>query len=180
MKSAGLKPIETQNARSSSACVPYLATMRHARSNRLSSLATHWLSSILIIERENSEACEPMLAHVIAGNMGKARGQMVPGGFGSKGAPIVAFRQGIAERAPAPGPAEIEPVEMSNLAVRAVGDGRGPEISGGNRRRMHSASIKAEDWKSSPLGQGTRRNWHRLTESNSRHRVLEARVLPLN
>jgi hypothetical protein len=27
---------------------------------------------------------------------------------------------------------------------------------------------------------GTRRNWHRLTESNSRHQVLEARVLPLN
>ena len=72
----------------------------HAGSYRLSSLATHWLSStLIIIERENSEACEPMLAHVIAGNMGKARGQMVPGGFGSKGAPIVAFRQGIAESA---------------------------------------------------------------------------------
>jgi hypothetical protein len=27
-KSPGLKPIEVQNARSSSACVPYLATMR--------------------------------------------------------------------------------------------------------------------------------------------------------
>jgi hypothetical protein len=31
MKSPGLKPIEAQNARSSSACVPYLATMRHKR-----------------------------------------------------------------------------------------------------------------------------------------------------
>src|SRR5450755_3875097 len=29
MKSPGLKPIEVQNARSNSACVPYLATMRH-------------------------------------------------------------------------------------------------------------------------------------------------------
>jgi hypothetical protein len=31
MKSPGLKPIEVQNARSSSACVPYLATMRQER-----------------------------------------------------------------------------------------------------------------------------------------------------
>jgi hypothetical protein len=29
MKSPGLKPIEAENARSSSACVPYLASMRH-------------------------------------------------------------------------------------------------------------------------------------------------------
>src|SRR3981189_1634267 len=32
MKSPGLKPIEAQNARSSSACVPYLATMCQERS----------------------------------------------------------------------------------------------------------------------------------------------------
>jgi len=49
--------------------------------------------------------------------MGKTYGQMIFGGPQDKGAPIVAFRQGIAERAPAPGPAEIEPVEMSDLAT---------------------------------------------------------------
>src|ERR1035441_7962872 len=31
MKSPGFKPIEAQNARSSSACVPYLASMRQRR-----------------------------------------------------------------------------------------------------------------------------------------------------
>jgi len=48
--------------------------------------------------------------------LGKTYGQMI---FGpqDKGAPIVAFRQGITERAPAPGPAEIESVEMSDLAT---------------------------------------------------------------
>jgi hypothetical protein len=72
---------------------------------------------ILITECENGEARKPMLAHVVAGNMGKTYGQMIFGGPQDKGAPIVAFRQGIAERAPAPGPAEIEPVEMSDLAT---------------------------------------------------------------
>lgn len=69
---------------------------------------------ILITECENGEARKPMLAHVV--NLGKTYGQMI---FGTqdKGAPIVAFRQGIAERAPAPGPAEIESVEMSDLAT---------------------------------------------------------------
>jgi hypothetical protein len=37
--------------------------------------------SILITECENGEACEPMLAHVVAGNMGKACGQMIFGGL---------------------------------------------------------------------------------------------------
>ena len=71
---------------------------------------------ILITECENGEARKPMLAHVVAGNMGKTYGQMI---FGpqDKGAPIVAFRQGITERAPAPDPAEIESVEVSDLAT---------------------------------------------------------------
>jgi hypothetical protein len=34
MKSPGLKPIEAQNARSGSACVPYLASIRQLRTLR--------------------------------------------------------------------------------------------------------------------------------------------------
>jgi hypothetical protein len=69
---------------------------------------------ILITECENGEARKPMLAHVAI--WGRPTDQMI---FGpqDKGAPIVAARQGVTERAPAPGPAEIESVEMSDLAT---------------------------------------------------------------
>jgi hypothetical protein len=67
------------------------------RRKLVEAIAPRGVSSILIIERENGEAREPMLTHVIASNMGKAYGQMVLGGFESKNAPIVVFRQGIAE-----------------------------------------------------------------------------------
>jgi hypothetical protein len=53
--------------------------------------------SILIIECENGEARKPMLAHVVAGNMGKTYGQMIFGGLEDKGAPFVVCRQGIPE-----------------------------------------------------------------------------------
>ena len=56
-----------------------------------------WVRSILITEAENGEAREPMLAHVVAGNMGKTCVQMIFGGLEDKGAPIVICRQDIAE-----------------------------------------------------------------------------------
>jgi hypothetical protein len=40
-----------------------------------------WVRSILITECDNGEARKPMLAHVVAGNMGKTYGQMIFGGF---------------------------------------------------------------------------------------------------
>ena len=129
--------------------------------------------SVLIIQCEHGKAREPVLSHIVPGDMGKACGQMLARRFVSNDATRVVCRQGVAERAPAPGAAEIESVEMSDLAVGAIGDGRRLEQRcrlalrpaaaetdrtragtrpAGNRRRMHSASIRAEDWKSSPLG----------------------------
>ena len=53
--------------------------------------------SILITECENGEARKPMLAHVVAGNMGKPCVHMILSSFEGKSAPIVVRRQGITE-----------------------------------------------------------------------------------
>ena len=74
-------------------------------------------------ECEQREARQPMLAHIIARDMRQARRKMRLGGaFAKRGKGGIAIRR---DRAPAPGAAEVEPVEMCDLAVAAIGDGGG-------------------------------------------------------
>src|SRR3954454_5807438 len=71
-------------------------------------------------EREQRETREPMFAHIIAADVGHRRRE-------------VGLRMlRMTEFAPAPCAAQIEPVEVRDLAVAAVADDRGRE----QRRRM--------------------------------------------
>ena len=81
----------------------------------------------LRFEGEEGEGGQPVLAHVVAGDVREARREVrVRGGVGA-GAARVVRGPGARERAPAPRAAQVEPVEVRDLAVRAVADGRGAE-----------------------------------------------------
>jgi len=130
------------------------------------------LRSVIVVDRENGEARQPVFAHVVAGNMRQPDVQMASCGVPQDRAAGIAFWQRFGQGMPAPCAAEIKPIEMRDLAVGAVGDGgrpnsvtgsrcaswgrkrsnQGRNASGASRRRMHSASMSVDDWKSSPLG----------------------------
>ena len=119
---------------------------------------------------QQREAREPMLAHIIAGDMRQRRGEMIVGGAPRDRA--LARRQQRRDAPPAPGAAEVQAVEMRDLPVAAVADdrrreqgrglarlpmrGRNCSNQPGNRsgcvRAMHSASISAGERNSSPPG----------------------------
>src|SRR3954447_18705447 len=71
-------------------------------------LRPRWLS--FRCESEQSEGRQPMLAHIVAGDVRQAGVEMR----------LRDLRP--SERPPAPGAAEVDPVDMRDLAVRAVGD----------------------------------------------------------
>ena len=122
-------------------------------------------------ERQQGEGRQPMLAHIIARDVRQAGVEMGVGGVARKRGEVGIERAG--EAAPAPGAAEIDPVEMGDLAVRAVGDEGGREqarrraggeigqegvepgaerAGSGSARRISSASVSAGERKSSPPG----------------------------
>ena len=68
-----------------------------------------------------------MFAHIIARDMGQAGVQMDARGLLRQGMDRVAFAQRRSDPAQAPGAAEIEAVEMRDLAIAAVLHGGGRE-----------------------------------------------------
>src|SRR4051812_43726792 len=79
-------------------------------------------------EREQCEAHEPMLAHIVAGKVRHSGGEMAFGNFR------------IAELAPAPGAAEVQSIEMRDLSVAAVADDRRHE----QRSRLILREVRQE------------------------------------
>ena len=76
------------------------------------------------VERQQREAREPVFAHIVARDVREGDGKMVlRGGFGDRRDGVVRPDR-CGDRAPAPRAAEIEAVEMRDLAVAAVADAR--------------------------------------------------------
>ena len=74
------------------------------------------VQAIVSFEREQGEGRQPMLAHIIARDVRQAGVEMGIGGLPGKRRQLGVERVG--EAAPAPGAAEVDPVEMGDLAVR--------------------------------------------------------------
>src|SRR5687768_10547675 len=74
---------------------------------------------------EQREARQPMLAHIVARDVGQRCREMLVGG--RDGDLLACRREQRRDFPPAPGPAEIQAVEMRDLAVAPVADGGGSE-----------------------------------------------------
>ena len=74
-----------------------------------------------------------MFAHIVAGDVWQAGGEMgVGGGPGELGELGI---ERVGEAAPAPGPLQVDAVEMGDLAVRTIGDEGGREQAARLARR---------------------------------------------
>ena len=72
-----------------------------------------------------------MLAHIVAGHVRQAGRQMAVGGRVRHGAQRIGWVQASGDRPPAPGAAEVQAIQMGDLAVGAVADGGWREQAGG-------------------------------------------------
>lgn len=72
------------------------------------------------VEGQQGEAREPVLAHVVTREMGHPGVEMVRRRREHPGPAWVLRGEGLGQGPEAPGPAEIQPVEMGDLAVAAV------------------------------------------------------------
>src|SRR5262245_21445967 len=87
---------------------------------------------------QKREARKPMLAHIIAGNVGERSSEMLLGAlFANR--PCFCGQQ-RRNRAPAPGPAQVQTVKVRDLAVAPVADGRRLE----QRRGLALADARKE------------------------------------
>src|SRR4051812_41715121 len=92
------------------------------------------------LQRQQGERREPVLAHVVAGDVSEAGGEVRGGGGFGAGAARVALGPGARKRAPAPGAAQVHAVQVGDLAVGAVAHRRGAE----ERRRLLAGDAREE------------------------------------
>src|SRR5690606_24012433 len=82
-------------------------------------------------KRQKCKTGQPVLTHIVACDMGQGSVQMDGCGLGADGAAGVFGGQAGHDFAPAPAPAEVQTVQMSDLAVAAVADASGRQKGGG-------------------------------------------------
>src|ERR1700751_17110 len=82
---------------------------------------------IVAVERQQSVGREPMLAHIVAGDVRQAAAEMRFRRLHCERAARIVRGERGGKGTPAPGTSEVEPVEMGDLAVAAVADNGRPE-----------------------------------------------------